>query len=84
MRMVSFRLDDETYNLLQYLGNAENLSVSQYARKVILQNLGKLKEQKTLIESLQAKLDDCCVQVAVLNSRLNELETVLRRRNIIR
>lgn len=84
MRVISFRLDDETYNLLQYLANAENLSVSQYARKIILQNLGKIKEEKNVIEALQSKLDECCTQVSVLNSRLNEIENVLRRRNIIR
>jgi len=72
MRAVKIYLDDEHYELLKGLAERKGLSISAFARELILKELGVKRESETT-ESLNERLKELEKEVREMSKTMKKL-----------
>jgi len=77
IKQVNIKLKEEEWRKLVELARKENLSVYSYVKKIILEKIGE--PHNSDVEKIWDKLSEIEASVAIINTRLNRLERLLRK-----
>lgn len=82
MKVISFRVDDDVYEMLKERSEKDNLSISHLVRNLVLESFDMLIEQEGRLDRINKNVSVALAEIQHIKERQEKLEAVLRQNNL--